>query len=89
MGREGGYTIGESKQKLEPTRTTEMHIHSWSSDIGSVHVLQKPAPFIIELNTYFRPRSKRTEGGFRERWSSSWPGMASCQQGESADEGCE
>lgn len=78
-----------ASRSWNPQEHTEMHIHSCSSDIGGVHVLQKAAPFIIELNTYFWPRSQSTDGGFKERWSSSWPGMASCQRGESTDEGCE
>lgn len=53
LGGEGGYTIGESKQKLDSTRT-DCNTHPFLLFLTLmvyVLILQKPGTFIIELNT--------------------------------------
>lgn len=78
LGREGGYTMGESKQKLDSTRTdcnTLPFLLSLTLRV-CVLVLQKPGTFIIELNTPLSHKSeklKRDSGEGRAIAGLAWP----------------
>ena len=54
------YDGGKQEQAGTHKRELESRSVFVASDLDTVGVLQKPGPFIIELNTYTRPRSCRS-----------------------------